>query len=139
MFCRCIATRLAVLLSIPVLVSGLASARAADRADEDIAVTGDYTVVTRKVEIADLNLASPDDQRRLRQRLSVAARRVCAEAGGTTVVRDDSLSSCYETSMRDAWASVQDRISIASANAHSMANAQRQMPVRQDVASSLSR
>ena len=140
MFRRCIASHVATLLSISVLVSGLASARAASRDDEEVSANADYVVVSRKVATADLNLASPDDQRRLRQRLDVAARRACLDAGGVTAIQDDSLRRCYETATRDAWASVQDRILVAAARSHVIANVQTGAPVRsQEIASSRSR
>ncbi len=140
MFCRRSANHLAALLVIPVAVLGPASARAADRTDEEIAVTGDYAVVARAVTTADLNLALPDDQRTLRHRLSMAARRVCLEAGGTTAIQDDSLLTCYQSSMHDAWAEVQPRILLASSGSHPVADLRRQSPGRtQEVASSLSR
>ena len=140
MFCRRSAAGMAALLGICIFVSPLLSARAADSADEDIAVAGDYAVVTRRVPTADLNLASPDDQRRLRHRLSVAARRACLEAGGATAIQDDSLLRCYEASMRQAWASVQDKILVASAKSHLIAGSQKQAPAAsREVASSVSK
>ena len=132
--------RLTACLIAPVLLLGLASAQAADRPSDEVATANqDEAVVSRAVSIADLNLAFPEDQRKLRHRLSVAARRVCMEVVGTTVIQDDGLMTCYQTSMHDAWASVQDRILVATARANLLASA-RQAPVRsQEVASSAGR
>ena len=140
MFCSYSAGRLATLLSIPILVLGVVAARAADFADQDIAVAGDSAGASRKVATADLNLALPDDQRKLRQRLSVAARRVCLEAGGTTAIQDRSLLRCYDDALRNAWAAVQPRILVASAGSRSVAGSQKRTSDRtQEVASSLGR
>ncbi len=139
MFRTCLPSPFAAFLAAPVLLLGLASARAADPASDEVAIAGYDDVVSRTVSVADLNLTLPDDQRTLRHRISVAARRVCMEAGGNTAVQDDSLQTCYQTSLHDAWATAQDRIQVAMARANLMASAHKPVPQAQEVASSAGR
>ena len=76
-----------------------------------------------RVPVSDLNLAAPDDQRRLHHRISVAARRVCMDAGGNTIAADDSLFDCYQRAMGDAWAVARQRIQMASTGSALVAQA----------------
>nr|WP_321985702.1 UrcA family protein [uncultured Lichenicoccus sp.] len=135
---RCTRHGLAAFLSLPVLMLYLAPAQAADRTDEEVtAPSEDYASASRNVAIGDLNLALPEDQQRLRHRISVAARHVCLEAGGGTAIQDDSQLACYQTSMHDAWAVAQERIQVASAKASLFARSQPQAPFQvQEIASS---
>ncbi|TLU73016.1 UrcA family protein [Lichenicoccus roseus] len=114
---------LAILFTGAALILDLTPASAAAPSREEVTADGDMAVVTRAVPVSDLNLAAPDDQRRLHHRISVAARRVCMDAGGNTIVSDDSLFDCYQRAMGDAWAVARQRIQMASTGSALVAQA----------------
>ncbi len=114
---------LAILFTGAALILDLTPASAAAPSREEVTADGDMAVVTRAVPVSDLNLAAPDDQRRLHHRISVAARRVCMDAGGNTIVADDSLFDCYQRAMGDAWAVARQRIQMASTGSALVAQA----------------
>lgn len=85
------------------------------RSMKPVIVTGEETVITRRVTYADLNLASSDGQHALHERVGLAVRDVCGEAVG----KSDTWT--YHYCYVGAWQDARPQIALAVERARQIA------------------